>query len=118
MMHIWDDMTTMPSRITNHLFQRIPRNGFDVWLNGVPIEDAPENILNPFTVWAQLPLFGDMVKRFVKKFILNPGFVTEDVALLYLDHHHLSPEQISGTLNLIMYTAFPRWEADLVANAP
>ena len=75
------------------MFQRIPRNGFDVWSNGVIVENEPENILNPFTVWNQVPLFDDIVKRFCKKFILDPSFVTLNAALLYLDHKHLSPTQ-------------------------
>ena len=45
-----------------------------------------------------------MVKRFMKKFILDRGFVTNPDALVYLDHHHLSPEQLSGALNLILDT--------------
>ena len=53
MTHIWYQAENIPSRITDHMFQRTPRQGFDVWLNGIPTEDHRENILNPFTVWNQ-----------------------------------------------------------------
>ena len=117
MTHIWYQAETIPNRITNHMFMRIPKARWDEWPGGIPDEEHPENILNPFTVWNQVPLFYSMVKRFMKKFILDPGFVTNPDALVYLDHHHLSPEQLSGALNLILHTAFPNWEADL-ANVP
>jgi hypothetical protein len=110
MTHIYYDVTQMADTFTKYIFEHIPDQQFEV-------TDMGGVVVNAATDWRDIPLLGDIMKYFLHRFVSCPGLVTNAGADIFTNCDIHSPAELTGLLNLLLYTSHPEWEADL-ANSP
>jgi hypothetical protein len=99
-------MSQMADTYTKYMFELLHDQQFEVRDNGGPVR-------NGATDWRDVPLQGDMMKFIWNKFVSDAGLVTNPGANIFMDGDVHSAEELTGLLNLLLFTTHPEWEADL-----
>ena len=96
----------MADTFTKYIFEHIPDQQFEV-------TDMGGVVVNAATDWRDIPLLGDIMKYFWHRFVSRHGLVTNAGADIFTNCDIHSHADLTGLLNLLMYTSHPEREADL-----
>jgi hypothetical protein len=107
MSHLLHDLRMMGSEFSDFMFAHMPELPFEI------IDPGYGFVTNGYTHWGNTSLRGDMIRYFWTKFITDERLITSHGALTFLNAPTMSPEALSGALNLIMYTINPQWRYNL-----
>jgi hypothetical protein len=100
-------MSEMAGSFTKHMFNYVPAMPFEVM-------DNMGLVLNGATDWQHVPLQDGIMQYFWHEFVV--GLVTDPGADIFLDGNVRSPAELTGLLNLLLFTSHPEWEADLASS--